>query len=321
MGRSTSQLQGGQSPVVQGLALNYDPTANGLPPFVGDQLFRPLTVNAVKGTVEIDNDAFLEETADDRSYKGSNIIDPEGMTSFTYVTSPKGLKIPVIDRDLKARATVETPEAYRNRMVSRMVHNFLLQREIRQATKATTAANYVSGMSETISAGSEFDTDNSDIRGVFENAEGALDDRMKPATHVLIPKRVMNAIAKDSDMLEYLRVKNGRFSAMDIEDSYSMKVIIAADYYKNSAGSLVNVWGDNMIFFHMPVEWGPSDPGGPCFGRTVEFQSLESRRYMLNDPKGWMEVIESEYDLIFAAVDNSTNKDSIGGYLVRNCLA
>lgn len=318
-----SQLRGQQSPVLGGMMRNYDPRRLGFPENHGMKLMPQLDVASAEGSIELEGTTWLEETStywpdgDDPTLLGDDKLE-----LTTYKSTPHSSSRMITKRQLRHRKTVESETEYTNRLLAHLVHNFWLQIELAIMTKVTTAANFDTNHSDTLAAAEKFDQDTSDPVGVFRTMRAQQRGVMKPVTHVIMPTNVWDYLEDHADFMTYLRVKDGQVQVSDFERRFGWKLILAENMYINTSGTLTDVWSD-IVGFHMPVMPGAKDPNMTVFGRTIVSDARNSksaRQWPLLGPEATVYAVGLEYTLEFGAIDNITDADSIGGYLIKDPL-
>lgn len=297
---------------------------NGL---VGDVLFPSVTVNKQSDKYYIfGREQWLPE--DDLRAPGTvaNEIAGLAVSVDTYYAQEHSLQVPVTDEE---RENVDSPLAPDRDATELVTSKIMLGRERAIQQMATTAANYVSANTVTLSGTDQWnDYANSDPIDDFKVARRAIHAKlfMEP-TKAMIPWLVMSTLEDHPDFIEHIKYSQ---TAIVTEQLIARvlgigEVVIPGAGYNSArmgqAESLAYIWGKDVVLAWVPgraglklpayaYEFTWSYPGG---GVQVSQRWREEKR------KSDIVRVSRRYDLKFIAVDASDK--SIVGYVIKAAIA
>jgi hypothetical protein len=244
----------------------------------------------------------------------------------TYFAQEHALQIPVTDEE---RENVDSPLAPDRDGTELVTSKIWLGRELLMMGMVTTAANYASGHSVTLSGTDQWnDYTNSDpiddIRAGFRVIHGKL--FLEPNTAV-IPYQVMTQLEDHPDFIERIKYsERGVLTAEIIASILGIENVIVPGVGYNSANpgataSLGYLWGKDVLLAYVPPRAGMKIPAFAYEYRWVypggQAQAVE--RWREEPRKSDIIRVGRRYDLKFTALDASAK--SIAGYLIKAAVA
>lgn len=210
------------------------------------------------------------------------------------------------------------------------VQQILLDREIIAATLATTAANFATGLTVTLTSANQWDTDGGRPDEVKKTADEAARSKcgLPKLNAVAMDMQVARALALSPRFIERTKYTDAVVRPNIIAAFLDVDHVFIADSQYDSAdegatASLTKVWGDDVLFFHHNPSVGMFDVG---FGQTL----MINTPYTVNsyeDPEragaaGRMRVVEvaTEYVVEMGIVESSSSTKFTAGYLVKDVL-
>lgn len=294
---------------------------------VGDILFRTVRVRKQSDIYyEFGREHWLPE--DEYRAPGTPAIEIPGLevTTNPYFALEYALAIPVTDEERENADTPLDPDRDGTELVT---NKLMLRREQRIMTKVTTAANYASGHTVTLSGTDQWDDyTNSDpiddVKTGIRQIHSAL--FMEPTVGV-IPYQVMSQLEDHPDFIERIKYSQpGMVTADLIAALFGLpQVVVPGVGYdsanKGQAASVGYLWGKDVI-----LAWNPPSAGlkQPAFGyefnwRYPNGQVQRVDRWREESRGADLIRVRRRYDLKFIAVDGSG--DTIAGYLIKDAVS
>ena len=289
--------------------------------FIGHELLPFLNVEKATGKIYIYSKSNMAIEDDSKGRHGvSKEIDRE-LESVSYATSPKGLRMRVFDRDVEmsdapvrnhvADATAEIAEKLR------------VSYEAKVYTKVTTAANYDSGHSVTLT--NEWDDYTNgdpigDVRTGRIKVKGVVGHW---PNYMAMSSTDFESLRNHPDIVERYVYSGGMAASMDskmVARVLGLEDIFVANATKNTstegqASSLSDVWGESAVLFYRNPTLGKKTSD---FGRTLVWKGLNTRTYRDDESRSQWVDTDWDYALQWMSIDNTTDKDTVAGYLIAN---
>lgn len=304
---------------------------------VGDQLMPTVTVRKQSDKYYVfGRETWLPETEDYRA-PGTEANEIPGMkvSLDTYYAQEHSLQIAVTDEE---RENTDSPLAPDRDGTELVTSKIVLGRELAIRNMATTAANYASGNTTTLSGTAQWnDYVNSHPIANIRTGMRAVHAKifMEPNVAV-IPYLVMSTLEDHPDIIERIKYSERAILTPEIIASVFgiQKVIVpGAGYGSGSVGTPGNaittsyLWGKDVI-----LAWVPPRPGLKIPAYAYEFvwgyngstpQVVD--RWREDKRKSDLIRCSRRYDLKMVGVDiNPSSADynkAISGYLIKNAIA
>jgi len=317
---SRAELTGSVNPHLSQMVLSLGPETFKS---VNDLVAPPLNRFGYRsGTFAHNTRLWMADTADEVSRKGSIEVDVERPTRVSFVATKRGFKCLITRDDLEDIAQGGgDPNAYVQDQVTRLAVMVKMRKERRLMTKITTAANFDSSMSG--AAGALWTAAGGDPLSDFSTAKKALIGRGRPGTHFVADLVAQEELRKHISLVAFGSPQaRAMVDDAQIESILGLKPIWSEQRYATAADVLTSVIGvGNVVVFHMPSVPGPTSETPACFCRTMVSRDLEVREWEDQSADGmWYECVHT-YTHEFGIIDNTTDKDSEGGYLITTCLS
>lgn len=295
---------------------------------VGEALFPTVRVRKQSDLYyEFGREGWLPE--DDFRAPGSEAVEIPGLTVSTnpYFCREYAMQIAVTDEE---RENADTPMSPDRDGVELVTSKLMLKREQRMQTLVTTAANFATGHSTTLSGTDQWsDYTNSDpigdLKAGLRKVHSVL--FMEPNTAV-IPYQVMAILEDHPDFIERIKYSQpGVITADIIASVVGLQRIIVPGIGYNSAGnpnatvSLAYLWGKDVVMAWVPPRAGLKTP---AFAYEFNWRFPGGReqvavRWRENKRESDVVRVKRRYDLKMIAVDGSG--DSVAGYLIKAAVA
>jgi hypothetical protein len=244
----------------------------------------------------------------------------------TYFANEHSLQIAVTDEERENADSPLRPDADGTEMVTSKV---LIGRELVIKNLVTTASNYASGLSTTLSGTSQWsDYVNSNPIADIKTARRALNAQifMDPNTAV-IPYQVMSILEDHPDFIERIKYSERAIITPEIISAmFGIPNIIVPGSGINTANpgqaaSLGYLWGKDVVLAWVPPRAGQKIP---AFGYEFVWGYGGGRAQVVDrwrEEKRKCDVIRvsRRYDLKFIAVDGSGK--ALAGYIIKNAVA
>lgn len=297
---------------------------NGL---VGEQLFPAVTVNKQSDKYYI----FGRENwspEDDFRAPGSVAHEIMGLqvSLDTYYAQEHALQIAVTDEE---RENVDSPLAPDRDATEMVTAKIMLGRERTIQQLATTAANYATGLSTTLSGTAQWnDYTNSDPIGVLRAGKTAVHARIftEPNT-LVIPYQVMATLEDHPDFLERIKYSERAIFSPELLASVLgfSKVIVPGTGINSAApgqpNSLGYLWGKDVVMAYVPDRAGLKIP---AYGYEFTWGRQVVDRWREDPRKSDVIRCARRYDHKFVAQGDAGTADAgkaIAGYLIKAAVA
>jgi hypothetical protein len=244
----------------------------------------------------------------------------------SYFADEHSLQIAITDEE---RENVDNPLSPDRDGTELVTSKILLGRELAIWSMVTTAANYATGNSVTLSGTSQFnDYVNSDPIGVFRTGYRNFHAKLFIEPNIaVIPYLVMTQLEDHPDFIARIQYsERGVLTAEIIASLLGLETVIVpgAGYNTANPGQAASVsymWGKDVVLAYVPPRPGPRIPAfayefvwGYGAGRP-----MVTERWREQVRKSDVVRVSRRYDLKFVAKDE-TGK-SIAGYLIKDAVA
>jgi hypothetical protein len=256
----------------------------------------------------------------------ANEITGYQLSTDTYYAQEHALQIPVTDEE---RENADAPLSPDRDGTETVTSKIMLGREVAMKNLATTAANYASTNTVTLSGTSQFnDYVNSDPIGVFRTAKAAVHSRifLEPTVGV-VPYQVMTVLEDHPDFLERIKYsERAIFSPELLSAILGLGRVVIPGAGINSANigqpvSLGYLWGKDVVLAYVPTRPGLKIPSyGYEFTWGQQFVDRWREEKRVSD----LIRVRRRYDLKLTALGDAGTADagkSIAGYLIKNAVA
>lgn len=266
---------------------------------VGNHLFPPVNVNISGGQVlEFGKEAFqLYNTA--RS-PGTNTRRVEfgfqGKPFALLNHSLEGIVPREQQRDAQAVPGVDLGQG----AVMRVMNSLKLALEVDQATLATTAANYATTNKVALAAANRWSVDTVDPRLAIDNAREAIRTQCGIYPNVLLlSASAYNALRRNALVKDQFKYTSNQSITADMLAGYLdvKKVVVGGGIYWNTAGTAVDIWGNNAVLAYVPDTFGNvGSMGEPSYGYTYTLAGhpVAEEPYYENNTKSWIYPVSYE---------------------------
>lgn len=295
---------------------------------VGPRLFPTVTVRKQSDKYYIfGREGWLPENGDVRA-PGSRANEIPGLSvsTDTYFCQEHALQIAVTDEE---RENADSPLSPDRDGAELVTSRMLLGREIAQKNLATTAANYASGNTVTLSGTSQWsDYANSDPIADMRTAKSTIHSRifLEP-TLAVIPYQVMTKLEDHPDFLERIKYsERAIFSPELLSSLLGVNQVAVPGVGFNSADegatpTLGYLWGKDVIFAYVP-----SRPGlkVPSYGYEFVWGGQFVDRWREEARVSDVIRVRRRYDNKLTALGDAGSADaskSIAGYLIKAAVA
>lgn len=284
---------------------------------VGDQLFPPVPVNKQSDKYyTFGREGWLPE--DDVRAPGAvaREILPANVSTDTYFTVEHALQTAVTDEERRNADNPLSPDRDGTEMITSKIQ---LGRERTVQTLATTAANYATGHTVTLSGTSQWnDYTNSDPIGVLRTGVRAVHAKIfREVNTAIIPYPVMSILEDHPDFLERIKYSERGIFTQDLLASILgfRKVVVPGAGINNAslgqAESLAYLWGNDVVLAYVPDRPGLKIP---AYGYEFVFEGQVVDRWRENHRKSDIIRVTRSYDHKMTALDASDKQ--IAGYLI-----
>jgi len=292
--------------------------------FVGEQLFPTVTVSKQSDLYYVfGREGWLPERGDERA-PGTEANEIPGMqvSLNPYYAKEHSLQIPVTDEE---RENADAPLAPDRDGTELVTSKIMLGRELAFKNLATTAANYASGNTVTLSGTARWDQAGTshpitDIRAGITAMYGKV--FLRPNT-AIIPWPVMNVLQDHTDFLNRIMYAERAIFSQDILASLFQvdKIIVPGAGYNTAvnygaAETLGYIWTDDVILAYVPPRAGLKIP---AFGYEFQWGSQMVDRWREEKRKSDLIRVSRRYDIKMTALDAAGKQ--VSGYLIKDTLA
>lgn len=297
--------------------------------FVGNQLYPQVNVRRQSDKYYIfGREAWAVEPGGDFRAPGTvaNEIPGLALSLDTYFAKEHALQIAITDEERENVDEALSPDRDGTNLVTSKI---LLAREIAMQTQATTAANYATGYSTTLSGTSQWsDYVNSNPIGDFKTGKRKIHSGLFFEPNVsVIPYQVMTQLEDHPDFIERIKYsERGILTSEIIASLFGIGKIIVPGVGFNSANpgqaaALGYLWGKDVLMAYVP-----DSPGLriPAFGYEFVWRYQGSlpqvtERWREQQRKSDIVRVSRRYDLKMTALDGSSKE--IAGYLIKAVVA
>jgi hypothetical protein len=298
---------------------------NGL---VGGRLFPSVTVRKQSDKYYIfGREGWLPESGDVRAPgTRANEIPGLAVSTDTYYCTEHALQIAVTDEERENADSPLSPDRDGAELVTARV---MLGRELLQKTLATTAGNYASGNTTTLSGTAQWnDYVNSDPISDMRTAKSTVHSRIfAEPTLGVIPYQVMTKLEDHPDFLERIKYsERAIFSPELLSSVLGLGEVVVPGVGYNSANegqpvSLGYLWGKDVIFAYVPGRAGLKIPAyGYEFLWGTQFVDRWREESRVSD----VVRVRRRYDNKLTALGDAGTSDAgkaIAGYLIKAAIA
>lgn len=295
---------------------------------VGGQLFPAVTVRKQTDKYYIfGREAWLPEAGDVRAPGAeANEIPGLAVSLDQYYAQEHALQIAVTDEE---RENADAPLAPDRDATELVTSRVMLGRELAMQVKATTAANYASTNTTTLSGTAQWnDYVNSDPINNLRTGKTAVHNRifMDPTLGVF-PYQVMVTLEDHPDFLERIKYsERAIFSPELLSAVLGIGKIVVPGAGYNSAhegqpATLGYVWGKDVILAYVPPRAGLKIP---AFGYEFQWGNQMVDRWREEKRKSDLLRVSRRYDLKLPAQGDPGTADAglaIAGYLIKTAIA
>jgi len=296
--------------------------------FVGEALFPAVPVNKQSDIYYVyGREGWLPERGDERA-PGTEANEIPGMQVSTqpYYAKEHALQIPVTDEERENADSPLSPDRDATELVTSKI---LLGRELAIRTLATTAANYATGNSATLSGTQQWDNAASTPIANFKAGIMAVYAKLFLRVNTVVcPFQVMTVLEDHATILD--RIK---YSERAIFSPELLAALVGIDNWVvpgvgyntavnyGAAETLGYVWSDDVI-----MAWVPPRPGlkTPAYGYEFVWrypgagvQAVD--RWREEKRKSDLVRVSRRYDLKHTALDGSGKV--VAGYLYKDVLS
>lgn len=238
------------------------------------------------------------------------------VSTKTYFAVEHALQIAVTDEERKNADSPLSPDRDGTELVTSKI---MLGRERAIQTLATTAANYASTNTTTLSGTSQWnDYTNSDPIGNLRTAKRAIHAKIfREPNKIVIPYPVMSVLEDHPDFLERIKYsERAIFSPELLASLLGFQEVIVPGVGINTAPlgqaeSLAYLWGNDVVIAYVPDRPGLKIP---AYGYEFVWEGQVVDRWRENPRKSDIIRCSRAYDHKMTAVDASD--DQIAGYLI-----
>ena len=310
--------------VLTNISLGYQNNA-----FVGQVLFPQVSVAKQSDLYyEFGHEAWTPPVGGDSRAPGTEANEVPGLAVSTssYFCTEHSLQIAVTDEE---RQNADVPLAPDRDGTELITSQLMLEREQAIATKVTTAANYKTGLTTTLSGTAQWSDldDSSPITDVRTGMRAVMAEIFKEPNLAVIPYKVMSYLEDNDKIINRIKYSMpGVLTADLIAGVLGVEKVVVPGAGYNTANpgqttSLSYLWGNDVVLAYVPERAGLKIPafgyefvwGYPNGGAQVVERWREMPR------KSDVIRVSRRYDIKFVAVDGSG--DTTAGYLIKAAIA
>ncbi|MBN2544578.1 MAG: hypothetical protein JXB50_02195 [Spirochaetes bacterium] len=307
-------LKGNQSPVLTKIAYDYK-----FPQLVGFKLFPIINHPLDAGQIaKFKNGIIVGDTRRAYGARGSRVLD-KAADFVPFKIDERTLERPMDDREWKnALEPMKTKILSQTGKLKRLQNNLGLEMESKQATLATTLANFASTSRITLSGTSQFsDYTNSDPVGVIETAKEAISlaTGCEPYECVIhMSYAVYKKLKLHTKLLAMLSANNIKVITLDLMVTLlGVKgITVGREKIIDQEGATVTLWGKDLVVAYVPENIQSLDD--PSFGATIRqdgYPIVDSYR----DEAATSDIVRYRDALEPVIISN------VSGYLVKDAVA
>lgn len=254
----------------------------------------------------------------------ANEISGAAVSLDTYYAQEHALQIAVTDEERENADSPLSPDRDGTNMVTSKI---MLGRERTFQTIATTAANYASGHSVTLSGTSQWnDYANSDPISDLRTAKLTIHSKIFTEPNVaIIPYQVMTKLEDHPDFLERIKYsERAIFSPELLASVLGIQKVVVPGVGINSAvlgqtASLGYLWGKDVVLAYVPPSGGLKIP---AYGYEFVWGSQAADRWREEKRKSDVIRVSRYYDVkLIAQGEGADAGKSIAGYVIKAAVA
>lgn len=317
--------------ILTNISLAFAPTE-----LVGERLFPTVPVKKQSDKYYIfGREAWLPETSDYRAPGTEANEIPGFKVSFdSYYAQEHALQIAVTDEERENADSPLSPDKDGTELVTSKI---LLGRELKMQQMVTTAANYATGLSVTLSGTAQWsDYVNSNPIADIRTAKRAVHAKVffEPNTAV-IPYQVMSILEDHPDIIERIKYSERAIltpeivaAVLDLQNVIVPGVAIGSGYAGQSGTSISvgYLWGKDVILAFVPPSAGLKVPAFAYeFVWGYGGSPMVTDRWREDRRKSDVIRVGRRYDLKMVGVEiNPASGDfgkSVVGYIIKNAIA
>lgn len=254
----------------------------------------------------------------------ANEISGAAVSLDTYYAQEHALQIAVTDEERENADSPLSPDRDGTNMVTSKI---MLGRERTFQTIATTATNYASGHSVTLSGTSQWnDYANSDPISDLRTAKLTIHSKIFTEPNVaIIPYQVMTKLEDHPDFLERIKYsERAIFSPELLASVLGIQKVIVPGVGINTAvlgqtASLGYLWGKDVVLAYVPPSGGLKIP---AYGYEFVWGSQAADRWREEKRKSDVIRVSRYYDVkLIAQGEGADAGKSIAGYVIKAAVA
>lgn len=299
--------------------------------FVGEKLFPTVTVKKQGDKYYwFGRDSWVAEPTDYRAPGTvANELPGVGVALDSYYASEHSLQIPVYDEERQNTDSPMSPDRDATELVTQKI---LLGRELAMKNLVTTAANYASGLSTTLSGTSQFsDYANSDPVTVFRTAVRAIHAKVFFEPNVaVIPYQVMSILEDHPKIIARIQYTDRAILTKEIIAAVLQIPTIIVPGVAQGTGTGFNMtasylWGKDIVIAYVPKRAGLRIP---AFAYEFVWGYPSNQlvdRWRETPRKSDLIRVSRRYDLKLVGVETNPSsgdyRKSITGYVIKAAIA
>lgn len=292
--------------------------------YFSDQIFKTVPVTKQSDKYKVFNKDNQARVTDDHRSPGarSNEIPPRMLPSEdTYFATEHSLKDVVVEEEEQNADEEYDPRA---EATETLTDTILLNREYTFIQMVTTAANYATGHTVTLSGTDQWDdpasTPTTDVKTARKQLHDALGLEINT---VVMGWDVAWALEDHPDIVD----KFGANQMSMTNDEVIARVLRIPNFFRAEAqyntapygqpAVMSDLWGNDVLFAYVPNRPGKRIPafGYEFAWRYPDGNLQRTRRWYDIDREAELIKVSRRYDFKFIAIDS--NGKSIGGYLIK----
>lgn len=302
-------------------------------PFIAQQVFQPVQVAKSEGRFYVFGKKHLKPH--DTTRAQGALSQEAGLSILgtqTFALNGHALKDYVTEEDRQdTSGTAVDPERDTTVALTEML---MLALEVELATKLTTTANYDTSYSETLTGTDQWSdyTNSKPITKIRDAMQQVHSGGVTGPYSLLLGKAVYDTLIDHPSITDRVKYTSAESVGPDVlARIFGARRVLVGEAVKNTAAenatdSLSYVWGKNAVIFADPVSPGIKQA---TFGRLFYDTVTEgggpfwTRRW--DEPARGTNVtaieVNGRWSLEWIALDDLSDKDSVGGYLIAGAVA
>lgn len=298
--------------------------------FVASQMTPTVPVNKQSDKYyEFNREGWLEEPSDTLRAPGAPATEIPGLTVSVnpYFCQEHALKIMVTDEEVQ---NADTPLAPRREGTELVTERLQMRKELAVKDLLTTAANYASGHSTTLSGTAQWDdyTGTSTPKGATKAARDAVHAKIfKKINKGIFPYQVMSGMEDNPEFIERIKYSERGIITREIMAAVlDIPTIIVPGAGYNSANpgqadAFGYIWGKDVVLGYVPDRPAPKTA---ALMYEFNWRFSNGRTFLVdrwrdNDRVGEWVRSRERYDHRFIAVDGSGL--STAGYVIKAAVS